>query len=413
MELRTGEPFWPIRSGLIQSYPPVRSDQSAEIVVLGAGITGALVARALAVEGADVLVVDRHDVGMGSSAATTGLLQYATDSPLSELVAQLGEQVAADVYRMGLDAIDTIEALCLELSDSCGFARRPSLYLASRKSAVRMLTREYAIQKRHGFDVELLDRQAIQDLYSFEAAAGLYCQGDAEVDCYRLVHALLADAVARGARVFDRTEVVRVTTSRGGVVLETERGCRITAGTLVSAAGYQTEEELIRTSAKLSSTWAFASEPVDSFTGWKDRCLIWETARPYFYLRTTDDGRVIAGGQDVGSPSRHESQRELERQTDALASRVRRMFPDLEMEIAYRWAGVFAATADSLPLIGTLPDFPNTWFALGYGGNGITFSAIAASIVRDAYLGLRHPATAMFAFDRPSLYGRHWMRRRA
>ena len=72
MELRTGEPYWPIKNGLLHSYPPVRSDQSAEVVVLGAGITGALVARALALEGADVLVVDRHDVGIGSSAASTG-----------------------------------------------------------------------------------------------------------------------------------------------------------------------------------------------------------------------------------------------------------------------------------------------------------------------------------------------------
>ena len=86
MELRTGEPYWAIRNGLLQSYPPVRSDQSAEVVVLGAGITGALVARALALEGADVLVVDRHDVGMGSSAASTGLLQYATDRSLTSLI---------------------------------------------------------------------------------------------------------------------------------------------------------------------------------------------------------------------------------------------------------------------------------------------------------------------------------------
>ena len=198
------------------------------------------------------------------------------------------------------------------------------------------------------------------------------------MDCYRLVHALMADSARRGVRVFD-------------------------AGRFISAAGYQTEDELLRTPATLASTWAIASEPVDSFDGWDDQCLIWETARPYFYLRTTDDGRVIAGGRDVSSPSRHESRWQLQRQTDALAKRVRKMFPAMALEVAYRWGGAFASTADSLPIVGTLPEFPNTWFALGYGGNGITFSVMAAAIIRDAYRGLEHPAADLFAFDRPSL----------
>lgn len=400
MELRTGEPYWPIKNGLLQSYPPVRSDQSAEVVVLGAGVTGALIARALAIEGLDVLVVDRHDVGMGSSAAATGLLQYATDAPLNCLIEQLGEEAAVRVYRMGLDAVSTIEALCLELGDPCGFQRRPSLYLASRESASALLLREYLTQIQHGFDVSWLNRKAIEGFYGFSAAAALYCEGDGEVDCYRFVHALIADAARRGARVFDRTEIVRITAGRSGVVLETDRGHRITAGRFISAAGYQTEDELLRTSATLSSTWAIASEPVAAFDGWEDRCLIWETDRPYFYLRTTDDGRVMAGGRDMRSPSRHESRRQLHRQADALATRVREMFPAMDFEVAYRWGGVFAATADSLPIVGTRPEFHNTWFALGYGGNGITFSVMAAAIIRDAYRGIAHPAAELFSFDR-------------
>ena len=275
--------------------------------------------------------------------------------------------------------------------------------LASRESSTAALLREFLIQKQHGFKVSWLDRKAIESFYGFGAAAAMYCDGDGEVDCYRFVHALMADAARRGVRVFDRTEIVRITAGRSGVVLETDRGHRIAAGLFISAAGYQTEEELLRTSADLSSTWAIASEPVDAFAGWEDRCLIWETARPYFYLRTTDDGRVIAGGRDRGSRSRHESRRQLKRQADAIASRVRGMFPAMNLEVAYRWGGAFATTEDSLPIVGTRPEFPNTWFALGYGGNGITFSVMAASIIRDAYRGVSHRAADLFSFNRPSL----------
>jgi glycine/D-amino acid oxidase-like deaminating enzyme len=400
MELRTGEPYWAIKNGLLQSYPPVRSDHSAEVVVLGAGVTGALTARALALEGADVLVVDRHDVGMGSSVAATGLLQYATDSPLTCLSEEIGEEAAVAIYRMGQEAVSTIEALCLEIGDDCGFERRPSLYLASSESASALLLREYLLQRRHGFDVSWFNRQAIEGFYDFGAAAAMYCEGDGELDCYRFVHALVADAARRGARVFDRTEISRITTGRSGVVLETDRGHRITAGRFICAAGYQTEDELLRTPATLASTWAIATEPVESFTGWEDRCLIWETARPYFYMRTTGDGRILAGGRDVGSPSRHESARQLQRQTDAIAERVKRMVPSIDVEVSYRWGGVFASTEDNLPIVGTRPEFPNTWFALGYGGNGITFAVIAAAIIRDDYCGRTHPAADWVSFDR-------------
>ena len=186
MELRTGDSYWALRSGLLHSYPPVRSDQSAEVVVLGAGITGTLIARALALEGADV-------------------------------------------------------------------------YLASSESARAQLRREYLNQAQHRFDVSWFNRQAVEGFYGFSAAAAMYCGGDGEIDCYRFVHALMADAASRGVRVFDRTGIVRITAGRNGVVLETDRGHRITAGRFISAAGYQTEDELLRTPATPSSTWAIVS----------------------------------------------------------------------------------------------------------------------------------------------------------
>ena len=72
MDLRTGTPYWPLRSGLIGVYPALELDDTCDVAVLGAGITGALVAWRLASAGCDVVVLDRNDVGMGSTAASTG-----------------------------------------------------------------------------------------------------------------------------------------------------------------------------------------------------------------------------------------------------------------------------------------------------------------------------------------------------
>ena len=126
---------------------------------------------------------------------------------------------------------------------------------------------------------------------------------------------------------------------------------------------------------------------------------MWETARPYFYLRTTADRRIVFGGLDdpFATPSRRD--KKLPAKARALARLFARLFPSLAFEADYAWTGTFADTSDGLPCIG--PTRPNSrvLYALGYGGNGITFSQIAAKIIRDKCLGRQNRDATIFAFD--------------
>jgi glycine/D-amino acid oxidase-like deaminating enzyme len=72
----------------------------------------------------------------------------------------------------------------------------------------------------------------------------------------------------------------------------------------------------------------------------------------------------------------------------------------VDAERGCEWAGTFAETADGLPYIGTVPEFPHGYFALGYGGNGITFSLVAARIIRDAFTGRPNADAGLFGFER-------------
>ncbi len=400
MDLRSGAAFWPIRNGLIGTYPAIDRDDTADVVVIGAGVTGALVAYRLATAGASVVVIDKRDVASGSTAATTGLLQYETDTSLGDLVAHLGEEPAVRAWRLGLEAIDDIERLCAEVGDASGFARRPSLYLASSRRDGRRLQVEYELRRRHGFDVEWLAPADIDARYGFRAPGAISGNGNAEIDCHRFTHALLAASSRAGARIYDRTDARAVTDHDTGVTVTTDRGPLIRARRIVWAAGYEAVEETQRRVGSRHSTWALVSEPVADFGRWHDRALIWETARPYLYARTTDDGRVMLGGEDEPFSRRHDKERLRPKKTRRLLKRFARMFPDLRLEVAYEWSGVFTTTSDGLPRIGQVPEHRHAWLALGYGGNGITFSAIAARLIRDAWLGRTNPDAAIFAFDR-------------
>ena len=400
MDLRSGHPYWLLKNGLLADYPSLKHDESCEVAVIGGGITGALVAYHLVQEGVETVLVDKRDIGAGSTAASTALLQYEIDTELHELIGTVGEVHAVRSYRLGLEAIDTVERLSGELSDDCGFKRKTSLYLASRKSDVPQLRKEYDTRKIFGFHVEYLEAKDIESRASFTAPGAILSYGDAQVDPYRLTHQLLAAAKKHGLRVYDRSEVSKVEPSDDGVVLHLGSGSRINGQRVVFATGYESQQYLKQNVGVLKSTFALISEPFDSFEGWPDRSLIWESARPYFYLRTTSDDRAIVGGEDVSFATAHKSDQLIARKTKKLQRRFADMFPRLDMEVSYTWAGTFGETKDGLAYIGQTPEFPRAYFALGYGGNGITFSVIAAKIITDLHLGRPNPDADIFRFDR-------------
>lgn len=400
MDLRSGRPFWPLKNGLMAAYPALDRDESCDVAVIGGGITGALVADALAAEGVDVVLLDRRDVAAGSTAASTSLLQYEIDVELVDLIDRVGEDDAVRAYRLGLEAIDRIEILTAEIGDDCDFRRRDSLYLASKPSHVAKLRREFECRRRAGFDVQFLEAGRLAEEYGFSAPAAILSGGDAEIDVHRLTHGLLRRSRERGCRIYDRTEVSKIRRSGGRATLRTDRGPAVRARRIVFATGYESQSYLRRKVGDLISTFAVVSEPMEPFPEWPGRCLVWETARPYFYLRSTPDGRILMGGGDEDDADDHRRDGLIGRKSAYLRRRFRALFPSADFEVAFAWAGVFGETEEGLARIGRPPERPDDYFAMGYGGNGITMSVTASRLITDDFLGRDNPDARIYRFDR-------------
>jgi glycine/D-amino acid oxidase-like deaminating enzyme len=90
----------------------------------------------------------------------------------------------------------------------------------------------------------------------------------------------------------------------------------------------------------------------------------------------------------------------VKKKAQKLEKRFRSMFPEIHFVPAYAWAGTFAETKDGLAYIGSVPELPRCHFTLGFGGNGITYSIVAAEIVRDAIIGRKNRAARLFRFNR-------------
>lgn len=400
MDLRSHYPFWLLKHGIVKTYPSLTESINTEIVIMGAGITGAIVAYYLCKAGFEVTIIDKRHVGQGSTAASTCLLQYEIDTPLHKLIDIVGEHHAVRSYELCLQSIGKLHKIASNFKD-VEFIKKPSFQFASFKKDIAGLEREYTIRKQYRIsEVDLLTANDIRDKYTFNAPAGILSRDAAQMDAYRLTHSLIHSATRKGLRVYDGTEVINIKHNKRSVQLQTHTGCTVNARKLIICCGYESQNYIPEKVETLFSTYAVISEPFDQNKFWYKNSLIWETAQPYLYMRTTSDNRILIGGKDDKFYNPDKRDAKLPLKTKQLQQTFNKLFPHIYFKPDFEWAGTFCNTKDGLPYIGSIRQRSNTYFALGFGGNGITFSEIAATIITDLLRGRKNKDAAIFGFDR-------------
>ena len=400
MRLKTGRIYW-AACNPPHAYPRLHSDVHCDVAVIGAGVTGTLAAHALSEAGLRVVVVDKRIPATGSTSASTGLLLYDTDQSLAELAREHGTEAAVRCYKLGRRAVAELGRLAALPGIECGFLRKKTLYLASDDDGWMRLRREFKDRKKAGFSCEWFGRRELKARFGFDFPGAIYSRGCAQIDAQALSQGVLARQERRGMlRVFQGTRIVRVTSSGGGVRLVAGNGRRLFAKHVIIATGYETPDVLPPRRINLNVSYVIASQSQPRQALWQEGCLIWETARPYCYLRTTVDRRILIGGEDEVLTRVSRSKARLAEKTRRLRRRFQRFFPKVPFTVEYAWSGTFAESRDGFPFIGAKSDAPRVLYALGYGGNGITFGQIAARLLTRVCLGKAAPDLALFRLDR-------------
>ncbi len=399
MNLYAHQPYWLMKNGIVNTYPSLDKDLSIDVAIMGAGISGALVAHRLRNSGFSCAVFDRRHVGMGSTAASTAFLQYEIDTPLVQLSKYVGEDNAVRSYKLCRKAIYDIHKMCRQLQPQLDMHIRPSLQYASYKKDVSTLHEEFELRVKHGFDIEWLQQKDVSDVFGITAPGAVLSADGGEVDAYMLAHALLQAFTHSGHHVYNNTSIRHIEHNKAGVVLHTDDDRTIKAKKLVIASGYESMKYIPRKIADVHSTYALVSEPL-SCHFWHQNSLVWETADPYMYFRVVNGDRILVGGRD--DPYHHPqiANSTVKKKAQLLQEAFCKKMSHIPLKADFSWGGAFAKTKDGLPYIGSIPERPHTFFALGFGGNGITFSAIAADIIHDALLQKRNEDAALFTFNR-------------
>src|SRR3569623_438312 len=284
MDLKSGQPFWPLSNGLVKAFPAHSGQSRCDALIVGAGITGALVARVVCDAGLDVAVLDARDVAWGSTAASTAMIQYEIDTALGTLIKQYGERWAVAAYKACENAIGTLAALVADHPGS-DFQRRQSLYVASRPWHGVRVREEGRLRRRQGLAVDILDRDAPRDRFGIASAASLLTPLAAQMDPYRSAIELQASVPRAGAAVHDRTAVVEWHPRGRALEVRTDRDSRVCSRHLILAQGYEAQKHLRQRVARNRSSYALVSEPLAAPPPWLQQTIGWESARPNLYFR--------------------------------------------------------------------------------------------------------------------------------
>jgi len=397
-QMVSGRSLWG-KGGIRPEWRAIDQSFFIDVAVIGGGITGALVAEHLTARGFSVAVIDREEPGFGSTAASTAMLQWEIDSTLTELEDYYGFERAASIYRRSGAAVAGLSKLIAANGIACGFRPRNTLYLADGREGARNLLEERQLRRRAGLPGVYLEHPDLFTQFELDRDAAIYSPGSAECDPLLLTWALLEMAVRRGARLVNAS-AAQLHSEGDHVTVETDGGHVIEARHVVLATGYSMPGLDMPKLHRSSSSWALATVPQDPANFWRDRALIWEDSHPYLYMRTTPDNRIVAGGEDDETTDPEARDRKLPAKMRTIREKMKRLWPKADTRIAHAWCGTFGETTDGLPLIGPVPEAPRVFAAYGYGGNGITFSYLAAQMIGAILTGMHRDWFEDFALDR-------------
>ncbi len=394
-DLRTGRSLWADSPGLGVPTRALTEPVAVDVAVIGAGISGAFMARELARDHA-VAVLDRRRPLHGSTLASTALLQWEIDLPLTALAKRIGPDKARRAYRRSRAAVDALERIVRDERIRCGFRPKQTLYLAGDAYGSRALEEEAEARAAIGLESRYLSKAELRDRFDLDRTGAVLSDGSASGDPARLAAALLRRAEADGAKVYSPVEALEAVPDPEGVTLLTDAGHAVRARHAVFCCGYEFPKDVPTPGAEVVSTWALASKPRQRCPAWLRDMLVWEASDPYLYLRMGGDGRLIVGGEDERSATAHEDPRRMARKRQALARKLSALLPGVDFEPDYAWAGAFGESATGLPQIGSIDGSDRLHAVMGFGGNGITYSVIASQIVAAAIRGRPDPDADLY-----------------
>lgn len=386
---------------------PIARDVDADVVIVGSGFTGLATALFLAREhGIKATVLEANRAVWGCTSRNGGQGQNASGRLYrSQWIARWGKEKALALDAEIRRGFETFKSLVAEID--CDPQPGGHLYLAHRAKKMRFLENEARVMREvFGYDVRILSADEVRRGYvaDAETAGALHEPDGIGVHPLKLAFGYMTKARELGATVHPSSPVLGWRTQNGVHHLQTPGGIVRARAVGMATGGYTSNalhpsvaSRLMPILSNSMVTRPLTRSELDA-TNFRTHEVITDTRTLRFYYRRLPDDRVQIGSRSALTGADAPDPRHMQVLIDGL----HRKFPALKgIDVDYSWWGWVDVSHDMMPRI-VQPDPRQTiYYALGYGGNGVSFSAHAGRRMAERIAGVQSDLSELPIYDSP------------
>lgn len=389
-----------IWQGISQPFTTAMSShQSADVCIIGGGISGLTTAYCLLRSGKTVVVLERDTLGMGQTGRTSAHLSNALDdryTVIQRLHGKEGARLAADSHTQ---AIDFIESIVHAEGLDCDFERVNGYLFLDSEHDLDDLRREMEASHEAGLkDVQLLSSAPAR---LFHTGPCLLFPRQAQFHPVKYIHGLAMAIQKMGGKIFTHTEAITVEGGRPARVT-TNRGFQVVSDSIVVAANVPFNDRVTMHTKMYPYRTYMLGFRVPRIRA--EAALFWDMADPYHYIRTIQDPNnfwdtVIIGGEDHRTGQESNEEECFSRLQNWTRERI-----GIDLPPVIKWSGQVIEPHDAMAFIGRNPgDEENVYIVTGDSGNGLTHGTIAGMLLRDMITGIENEWESLYDPSRITL----------
>ena len=387
----------------VPAYPSHRGHLDADVAIVGGGLTGCATAYAFAAAGVSVALFEADRIG-GASGAAVGWIADDPGASFVDVERALGLRPARHAWRAWRRASLDFVSLIRRLNLKCEIEPHRTITAAATSEQLMLLKREQSARRAAGLDASIVNGRAVAAEVAVTAAGALRGRDGATIDPYRATLGLAAAAAARGARIFERSPVRRMTFNRKWAVVHTPHDA-IRVKRVIVATGVPTGVfKSLRRHFWFKSAYLALTErvPAKIRHGLGARAMILrDAAVPPHVIRWVDDERLLVAGADGETAPAPQRDKTIVQRTGQLMYELSTIYPEISgLQPEYGWEAPYARTAEGLPYIGAHRNYPYHLFAFGDSSHSVTGAYLASRIFLRDYLDEADSADDAFAFTR-------------
>ncbi len=361
MNIVEGNPFFNKIEEKIQT-PYLSKDISSDIVIIGAGITGLIIAYYLNKNNYNTVILEKSRIAYCSTSITTSLLQYELDDNINKLRSYFSKEELKEIYLECNKAITDLKEICNIIN--CKYEGNNSLLYTNKEVEKKEIKEEYEFRDEIGLNVRMVTKHSDELKYGILSIDSGLSFNPYEF-CIKMTKYLL-----NKVSIYENTEVIKIDYDKN--IIYTKYNYKVNFKKVIAATGY--DLSLFNISlGKLSYTYNI----VTNISNINSKLLVRDNKETYNYYRIHNN-RVIAGGYDTP----YYNAKEAEEIYEKLLRDAKKVYLNNDLKIEYKYSGLFNSTKDNLGYFG-YKDNDKLLFALGYGANGIVYAILGANIIVD------------------------------